>query len=70
MRASEALYHQMFAHHSAIKLLVEPETGSIIEANFAAVNFYGYPAAVLEQMNIEQINVLAPQEITAFAAGD
>ncbi len=68
-RAGEALYHQMFAAHSAIKLLIAPETGAIVEANRAAVNFYGYPAAVLEQMNIEQINVLASQEIAKLRQG-
>jgi len=65
-RAGEALYHQMFAAHSAIKLLIEPETGSIVEANLAAVNFYGYPAAVLHHMNIEQINVLTHPEVATL----
>ncbi len=62
-RASEALYRQMFAGHSAVKLLVEPESGAIVEANRAAVNFYGYPEDVLRHMNIQQINTLPPQEI-------
>lgn len=62
-RAGEALYHQMFAGHSAVMVLIEPESGSIVEANLAAVNFYGYPADVLQQMNIQQINTLTSQEI-------
>jgi PAS domain S-box-containing protein len=63
LRASEALYRQMFTDHSAIQLLVEPESGAIVEANPAAVNFYGYPADALLRMNISQINTLTPEEI-------
>lgn len=63
-RASEALYHQMFTDHSAVKLLIEPESGSIVEANRAAANFYGYPADVLHQMNIQQINTYPPEDVT------
>jgi PAS domain S-box-containing protein len=62
-RASEALYHQMFTDHSAVKLLIDPESGSIVEANLAAVNFYGYPGDVLHQMNIQQINTFLPEDV-------
>jgi len=62
-RASAALYRQMFADHSAVMLLIAPETGEIVEANLAAVNFYGYPALALQKMNIQQINLLTSQEI-------
>ncbi len=56
-----SLYRQMFAGHSAIQLLIEPESGAIVEANPAAVHFYGYTEEQLKQMTIDQINTL-PQE--------
>ena len=56
-----SLYRQMFTGHSAIQFLIEPETGTIVEANPAAVHFYGYTEEQLRQMSIDQINTL-PQE--------
>ena len=62
LRESEKLYHQMFHDHSAMMLLIDPETGNIIEANPAAADFYGYPVEDFQKMNIQQINVLDPSE--------
>ena len=55
---SEARFHQMFKNHSAIMLLIEPETGAILEMNVAARNFYGYTADQWENMKIQDINIL------------
>jgi len=63
LRVSEELYHQMFAHHSAIMLLIDPATGAIVDANLAAATFYGYPLDALRQMNIDQINALPPEQV-------
>jgi diguanylate cyclase (GGDEF)-like protein/PAS domain S-box-containing protein len=63
LRASEELYRQMFDNHSAIKLLIEPISGKIVDANFAAAEFYGYARATLLQMNINQINTLATEQM-------
>jgi PAS domain S-box-containing protein len=69
VREREARYHQMFAGHPAIQVLVDPASGSIVEANPAAVHFYGYTADTLVQMNIQQINTLPPDEIAALRQG-
>jgi diguanylate cyclase (GGDEF)-like protein/PAS domain S-box-containing protein len=53
----------MFIEHSAVKLLVDPSTSAIIEANFAAAQFYGYTVEELQAMNVAQINVLPPDSI-------
>ena len=63
IKQSEQLYHQMFIEHSAVKLLIEPTTGAIVQANPAAAKFYGYPAETLEAMNIDQINTLPREDI-------
>lgn len=63
LRASEELYRQMFANHSAIKLLIDPISGKIVDANFAAAEFYGYSRATLLEMNINQIHTLATEPL-------
>ncbi|MBN1936816.1 MAG: PAS domain S-box protein [Anaerolineae bacterium] len=59
----EALYHQMFAAHSAVMLLIDPENGQIVQANASATRFYGYDADTLQRMTIDQINTLPPQKV-------
>ncbi len=63
MDISEALYRQMFTNHSAVMLLIDSKSGSIVEANQAAASFYGYPVDVLQQMNIADISMISPQDI-------
>lgn len=63
VRDSEALYHEMFLTNTAIKLLVDPEQGIIIDANNAAVDYYGYPRQTLIGMPICSINTASPEEV-------
>ncbi|WP_114088453.1 diguanylate cyclase domain-containing protein [Thalassospira profundimaris] len=53
----ESLYRQMFDHSPAVKLLIDPRTGRIVDANRAACDFYGYDHVDLCGMVIAQINV-------------
>ncbi|WP_073953887.1 diguanylate cyclase domain-containing protein [Thalassospira sp. TSL5-1] len=53
----ESLYRQMFDRNPAVKLLIDPLTGKIVDANKAACDFYGYDHATLRSMVIGQINV-------------
>lgn len=59
---SEELFRKLFQDHSAIKLLIDSNTGDILDANHAAANFYGWPIEQLRQMNIHQINTLPPEQ--------
>ena len=61
----QQIFEAIFEHHHAVMLLIEPESGSIIRANSAALNYYGYNRETLENMNIEQINVLDREEVEA-----
>ncbi len=63
LRESEQRFKKMFHDHSAVMLLVEPESGAIMDANLAAEKFYGYPLAVIRDMYIDEINVLPPEHI-------
>jgi len=60
-----ALYHGMFVKNNAVKLLVDPQTGAIVDASPAAGDFYGYPLDVLRRMNITDINITNPIAIQA-----
>jgi PAS domain S-box-containing protein len=63
LQKSEALYRQMFTSHSAVKMLIDPENGRIVDANPAASEFYGYPLDILKTMRIWEINMLSEAEL-------
>ncbi|MEE9934433.1 MAG: PAS domain S-box protein, partial [Deltaproteobacteria bacterium] len=63
LRESEELFRNLFMHHEAVKLILDPETGSIIDANDAAAKFYGWPREKLLTMKIFEINTLSEAEI-------
>lgn len=54
---------QVFEAHGAVMLLIAPESGQIVDANPAAVAFYGYPRDTLRAMRIDQINTFTPEQI-------
>jgi len=64
LRKSEARFRQMFEKHDAIMLLIEPQTGLIMDVNQSAAKFYGYEKSKLITMNINDINTLAPEQVT------
>jgi len=62
---SENRFRQMFERNAAIKLLIDPADGRIVDANPAAAAFYGYDRDTLCRMRITDINVLTPAEVQA-----
>jgi PAS domain S-box-containing protein len=65
LRRSEERYRQMFERNRAIKLLVDAQTGAIVDANPSAVEFYGYSLDEMKQLNITDINVLGAEQVAA-----
>ncbi len=63
LRESEALFRNLFEHHAAVQLIIDPGNGNIIDANDAAVEFYGWTKQQLQQMKIQDINIHPPEEI-------
>jgi PAS domain S-box-containing protein len=63
LRENEEKFRSIFEHHTAVKLIIEPETGRIIDANHSAEKYYGWPRQQLLNMNIQEINTLSPEEI-------
>lgn len=57
----DLLGYDVFRAHGAPMLLLDPESGMILEANQAALSFYGYPD--LNGMNIWRIDTHTPEEV-------
>ncbi len=63
MRESEERFRLMFESHKAVMLLIDPENGYIIDANKAAIDFYGYSKDSLARHRIQDINQLPPHKV-------
>jgi len=61
----EDQFRIFFDNHSEPMLCIEPNAGAIVNANQAAVNFYGWSRDELCRMSIEQINTLPMVQILA-----
>src|SRR6266516_4137511 len=59
------IHRQIFEKNLAVQLLIEPDTGRIVEANPAACAFYGYARDELIQRKITDINSLPVSEVHA-----
>ncbi|MGK2858683.1 MAG: PAS domain S-box protein [Thermoanaerobaculia bacterium] len=64
-RERERLFSALFENNNAIKLILDPVTGRIIDANPAAAEFYGYPRERLLRMSIHDINPAPVDEVRA-----
>lgn len=65
---SDNRYRQMFETNQAVKLIVDPADGHIVQANPAAATYYGYPLERLVGMKISDINTLPAPELAAEMA--
>jgi PAS domain S-box-containing protein len=62
LRESEQSYRRQFADNSVAMLLIDPADGQIVDANAAALVFYGYPRERLLAMRTTDINILPGSE--------
>ncbi|MBF0257095.1 MAG: PAS domain S-box protein, partial [Gammaproteobacteria bacterium] len=56
-------FEQIFEQQGVVMLLIEPESGRIVDANPAAVAFYGHSRERLRGMAIQQINTLSSEQV-------
>jgi len=63
LRESEEKFRTFFQNHPAVKLIIDPDAGYIVEANEAAVKFYGWSMEQLRRMRIQDINTLSPEQV-------
>ena len=68
IRESESRYRSLFHNNHAVMLLSNPDTGQLIDANPAAVDFYGWSREELLRKNIDEINTHTPKEIEVAMA--
>ncbi|MEN9839096.1 MAG: hypothetical protein RL177_575 [Bacteroidota bacterium] len=61
LKASESRFRQMFEQHHVPKLLLDAQTGTILQANSAAISFYGRS---IETMNSQTIFDLVASDHT------
>ncbi|NOX34662.1 MAG: PAS domain S-box protein [Deltaproteobacteria bacterium] len=59
----QALYKSLFENSYSIMLIINPETGAILDANRAAQKFYQYSRKELLRKNISGINTLSKKDI-------
>ena len=69
LRDSERRYRQMFENNRAVQILLDPETGSIVDANRAATEFYGWDIDTLRSMHIWELNTLDEAAVRAELVG-
>ena len=58
LREREEIYRAMFEKNRAVKLLIEPESGQLVDANPAAAEFYGYSLEELKSKHIQDLTPL------------
>ncbi|MEN6324785.1 MAG: diguanylate cyclase [Syntrophomonas sp.] len=63
LRESEERYRSIFHNNHSPMLLLDPQSGKIIDANQVAASYYGYTYEELTAKYISEINTLAPEEI-------
>lgn len=55
LKESETRFHSMFERHGSIMLIIESETGRILDANLAAERFYGRTRDELRSLSMRDI---------------
>jgi PAS domain S-box-containing protein len=63
LRKSEERFKALFNSHSAIQVLLDPDTGKVVDVNQKAALWYGWSVDELKQMYTKDINTLTPEEI-------
>jgi diguanylate cyclase (GGDEF)-like protein/PAS domain S-box-containing protein len=63
LRASERLYRQMFENNRAVKLLIDPVSGAIVDVNMAACDYYGYTRDEMLALHVWDINVRGEEQV-------
>ncbi|MDT8408457.1 MAG: PAS domain S-box protein [Wenzhouxiangellaceae bacterium] len=63
-----AFLQALFSESPAPQLIIDPADGRIVDANPAALDFYGHDIEALRALKIQQINILNPEQVHAEMA--
>ncbi|MFP4307280.1 MAG: PAS domain S-box protein [Desulfococcaceae bacterium] len=64
-RENDVHYRSLFENPHTVMFLIDPEDGTIVDANPAAAAFYGWSRETLTRMRVTEINTLSPEEVRA-----
>ncbi len=64
-RQAEDRYAALFNNHHSVMLIIDPDTGRIVDANPAACTYYGYSREELTARHITDLNTLPPDQVHA-----
>ncbi|MDD4136566.1 MAG: PAS domain S-box protein, partial [Methanoregula sp.] len=65
LKESESRYSALFTNNYSISLLIDPDTGAIVDANDAAIRYYGYARDTLTAMGIYDLNRLPKDRVVS-----
>ncbi|MFZ5501208.1 MAG: PAS domain-containing protein, partial [Candidatus Micrarchaeota archaeon] len=63
LRESEEHYRSLFQNNHSVMLLIDPETGGIMDANPAACSYYGFSRDKLLEKKISDVNTLSAEQV-------
>ncbi|MGB2688800.1 MAG: PAS domain S-box protein [Desulfobacterales bacterium] len=63
LRESEEQYRSLFKNNHSVMLLIDPKTANIVDANPAAVSFYGWSYEALIRKKMFDINTLTEEQV-------
>lgn len=63
LKKSQENYKKLFEDHAAVKFILDPHTGTILDANYAAVQYYGWTREEMKRMTIYQINTSPKEDV-------
>lgn len=66
LKKSEEKFHTLFEDNSIAKLIIDPDTQQIVDANYSAARFYGFSKEALKQMKVAEISTTKPEEVTVL----
>jgi len=61
--ASQQAFRDLFMKHPAVKLIFDPSSGEILDANPAAERYYGWPAEEIKGMHVSRLFVGTDEEL-------
>ena len=63
VKRSELRFKALFHSHAAMQVILDPQTGQVLDVNQAAANWYGWTISELRQMYTKDVNTLPPEAI-------
>jgi len=63
LRESESRYRNLFKNNHSVMLIIDPESADIVDANPAAISYYGWTHGDLTCKKITHINTLTEEQI-------